>query len=674
MIIRSDVRNSARHTAELPRTLSLRNYSRAGRRALNMRSPRLLSCCAFCLSLLPLGSLAHAGNVSWRFPFGGDWNSAANWLPGHVPGSADTALITVAGTYTVTAGSGTAIDVAKLVLGNASGAQRLSASQTSITTSQGLFVRDEGTLQLLTTSLAGPVTNDATIEFLSPTTFPPGFTTMPGSSTKLWGYDDSPYEFPAGFTNHGTIQALTDGAYIYVNFGGSFNNAADGTVTFSQQGGMYPGELVFSGNIVNDGRVHFGIQSWQAGTILNRNSWFTFQMQAQGPILNEGSMEISGTVSGMLENRDSLRIIGGLHVGGSLVLTRGEVLSSGTLSVSGTLSGDSISLPLPVSVNSCHIQANSLRIPVYTTFTMYGSTANTAITVDGRLTAEQSTLNGPTVVNTGLPPSSCSACGVLEARDLTATAGITNDGTVTIPSGYTLTMQSPFENQPGGVLSGDGTLDITGGSLAQNGAISPGSSPGVLRIDGDVALPSSSTLVIDIAGRTFGTQYDHLAISNTVALGGTLKVQMAPGFTPVAGDRFLILTATSVSGEFDEIVGTGPSMIPVYGSDRVELVVGVLGIDPPVLPQRITLAAPFPNPAGDRLRVVYALPTEAQVRLAVYDLQGREVTELERGVRPAGKHAVLWSSGSPRWPSAGVYFVRLEVDGRHWIRRAVIGG
>jgi len=52
------------------------------------------------------------------------------------------------------------------------------------------------------------------------------------------------------------------------------------------------------------------------------------------------------------------------------------------------------------------------------------------------------------------------------------------------------------------------------------------------------------------------------------------------------------------------------------------------------------------------------------VRVAVLDLQGREVALLTDGVREAGRHEWSWSGQSGgRLVAPGLYFVRAEVEG-----------
>src|SRR5262249_1107220 len=67
-----------------------------------------------------------------------------------------------------------------------------------------------------------------------------------------------------------------------------------------------------------------------------------------------------------------------------------------------------------------------------------------------------------------------------------------------------------------------------------------------------------------------------------------------------------------------------------------------------------------PNPARGRVEVEYALAKSGVVELAVYDVLGREVRSLERGVKAAGVGYASWDGRDSRGgrAGAGVYFVR----------------
>jgi hypothetical protein len=82
----------------------------------------------------------------------------------------------------------------------------------------------------------------------------------------------------------------------------------------------------------------------------------------------------------------------------------------------------------------------------------------------------------------------------------------------------------------------------------------------------------------------------------------------------------------------------------------------------------------FPNPVAGRMIARFALPEEAPVDLALYDVMGRVVRRLARGSWPAGSYAVEWDgfdADGRRVPS-GVYFCELRQPGARVVRRLVV--
>ncbi len=87
-------------------------------------------------------------------------------------------------------------------------------------------------------------------------------------------------------------------------------------------------------------------------------------------------------------------------------------------------------------------------------------------------------------------------------------------------------------------------------------------------------------------------------------------------------------------------------------------------------PAGLVLAAPAPNPARGGVRIDYALPAAGEVRLAVYDLAGRELAVLAQGEQAAGPHQAQWTAGAV--PRGGLCFVRLHFGGRTLARKLVV--
>ena len=87
-----------------------------------------------------------------------------------------------------------------------------------------------------------------------------------------------------------------------------------------------------------------------------------------------------------------------------------------------------------------------------------------------------------------------------------------------------------------------------------------------------------------------------------------------------------------------------------------------LSIIEPQLPTTFTLHEPYPNPFNPITSLRYDLPEQAEVILTVYDLMGREVTQLVNATQEAGYRSVQWNAtdkqGKP--VSAGVYLYQIQ--------------
>jgi len=103
-------------------------------------------------------------------------------------------------------------------------------------------------------------------------------------------------------------------------------------------------------------------------------------------------------------------------------------------------------------------------------------------------------------------------------------------------------------------------------------------------------------------------------------------------------------------------------------SDEVSVIASGVGEDP-IRPGRFELYPNFPNPFNAATRIEYALDDAAAVVLVVYDVLGRKVETLARGVRPAGRHTVTWKASRL---GSGVYFIVLEAGGRREVRKALL--
>ena len=139
-------------------------------------------------------------------------------------------------------------------------------------------------------------------------------------------------------------------------------------------------------------------------------------------------------------------------------------------------------------------------------------------------------------------------------------------------------------------------------------------------------------------------------------------------------------TRQSLSG----IVAAGPSGAIVGWSEArsgtdldvyaMQVLEATTAVEPAPGAPGFAFRGPWPNPARGATTLRFSLPSEASVRLAVYDVRGRRVRELVSGSRPAGGQTVVWDfrdgQGAP--VGAGIYFAKLEVGNRTATRKLVL--
>src|SRR5690606_24045968 len=77
----------------------------------------------------------------------------------------------------------------------------------------------------------------------------------------------------------------------------------------------------------------------------------------------------------------------------------------------------------------------------------------------------------------------------------------------------------------------------------------------------------------------------------------------------------------------------------------------------PAVPSSFSLEPNYPNPFNPSTHITYTLPEAATVRLAVYDVLGKEIAVLVDTLEAPGVHTVVFDAGD--LPS-GLYVYRLD--------------
>lgn len=78
------------------------------------------------------------------------------------------------------------------------------------------------------------------------------------------------------------------------------------------------------------------------------------------------------------------------------------------------------------------------------------------------------------------------------------------------------------------------------------------------------------------------------------------------------------------------------------------------------VPAKFELAQNYPNPFNPSTKINFALPSNGNINLSVFDIDGRLVSNISEGFRTAGYYSLDFSAANL---SSGVYFYKLEFSG-----------
>jgi len=99
----------------------------------------------------------------------------------------------------------------------------------------------------------------------------------------------------------------------------------------------------------------------------------------------------------------------------------------------------------------------------------------------------------------------------------------------------------------------------------------------------------------------------------------------------------------------------------VIGLDLISLVGSTVGINQngTEIPAKYNLSQNYPNPFNPSTKINFSLPKSGNVKLAVYDMIGNEVSVLTNGNLAAGNYTADFNASKL---SSGVYFYKLTTD------------
>jgi len=92
------------------------------------------------------------------------------------------------------------------------------------------------------------------------------------------------------------------------------------------------------------------------------------------------------------------------------------------------------------------------------------------------------------------------------------------------------------------------------------------------------------------------------------------------------------------------------------------------------IPTEVSLSQNAPNPFGYNTTISYALPEEAVVEIAIYNIRGQRVKSFEKGKVLAGNHNVIWNGkdDNSKRLGNGIYFYKLSAGRKKIIKKMLL--
>jgi hypothetical protein len=118
----------------------------------------------------------------------------------------------------------------------------------------------------------------------------------------------------------------------------------------------------------------------------------------------------------------------------------------------------------------------------------------------------------------------------------------------------------------------------------------------------------------------------------------------------------VLYTSSIDAGEFPDL-GTKPIIVLKYSASAIgERDVNVIS--------EYSLTQNYPNPFNPWTEFEFTLPRAAEVKISIYDINGRLINTLVNAGYPAGRYLVKWNGTDAAGlkVSSGTYFYTMEAD------------
>lgn len=382
-----------------------------------------------------------------------------------------------------------------------------------------------------------------------------------------------------GFTNQGQL-VVSGGTLTLTNVGPNTNL---GSISVGQLRQLSLGTgLINQGLITLSGGMISG-----SGTLTNAlGGEIRGGSSVQSPLTNDGGLihAVAGSVLGIsnlsggninggelrLDDNATLNVASVFASSGTIVLNgANSILNGGAITHTGTLRGQGRVSNVVLNSGTVRSEGGTLTLVALGNTNAAGGrieagAGSQVLYSRGLATnAGQIALTGGSFDNNNnvmANPGAIEGYGTIRTGGLTNTGSIsvggnldvlgavTNSGTVSTQSGSTVRFF--------GAVNGAGSYTGTGTTMFLN-TFSPGNSPAIVNVTGNMILTGTATLQIEIGGFTPGAEHDQVNVGQTLALGGRLDITNWNGFQILPGDEFTVLTFGTRANDFASMTFTG---------------------------------------------------------------------------------------------------------------------
>lgn len=168
------------------------------------------------------------------------------------------------------------------------------------------------------------------------------------------------------------------------------------------------------------------------------------------------------------------------------------------------------------------------------------------------------------------------------------------------------------------------------------------------------------TFETNTCGGNSGYSYEWRKSNNPVSYGTVQSTSSSYSSMLTEGEWYIKLTVTSGVQSVDAYTTVNVNSCDSPDPCEVDPLMSNSVNEESDLPEKLDLLPAYPNPFNPSTQISYSLPEAQQVKLAVYDISGREIAVLADEQKQAGNHIVNFDASGI---SSGVYFLRMQANG-----------